>query len=75
MATNNAINAPIPFSLTNGGTGAALTASNGGIFYSNASTAGILAGTATAGQLLVSGSLDSCNLTDYHFILISGCIF
>ena len=30
--------------------------SNGGIFYSNASTAAILAGTATSGQLLLSGA-------------------
>ncbi|HLX54010.1 MAG TPA: hypothetical protein VKR58_08710, partial [Aquella sp.] len=56
MATNNVINAPLPISLTNGGTGAALTASNGGIFYSNASTAAILNGTATANQVLLSGS-------------------
>lgn len=56
MATNNAINAPFPFTLTQGGTGASLTASNGGIIYSNASTMAVLAGTATAGQLLVSGS-------------------
>jgi hypothetical protein len=56
MATNNVLNAPIPFSLTNGGTNAALTASNGGIFYSTASAAAILAGTATANQILMSGS-------------------
>lgn len=43
-------------SLTLGGTNAALTASNGGIFYSTASAGAILAGTATAGQLLTSGS-------------------
>jgi hypothetical protein len=42
--------------LSNGGTGANLTASNGGIFYSNATTGAILSGTATAGQLLQSGS-------------------
>lgn len=45
-----------PVSLANGGTGAALTASNGGIFYSNASTGAILSGTATANQLLLSGA-------------------
>ncbi len=56
MATNNVLNAPIPFSLTNGGSGAALTASNGGIVYSNASTMAILAGTATANQVLLSGA-------------------
>jgi hypothetical protein len=42
--------------LGNGGTNAALTASNGGIFYSTASAGAILAGTATAQQLLMSGS-------------------
>lgn len=46
----------LPLSLANGGTGAALTANNGGIFYSNASTGAILAGTATAGQVLRSGA-------------------
>lgn len=56
MATNNVINAPIPFSLANGGTGASLVASNGGIVYSNATTLAILAGTATANQVLLSGS-------------------
>lgn len=45
-----------PLTLAQGGTGAALTASNGGIFYSNASTAAILAGTATAGLALLSGA-------------------
>ena len=39
-----------------GGTGAALTANNGGIVYSGASNLAILAGTATAGQCLLSGS-------------------
>lgn len=42
--------------LLNGGTGANLTASNGGIVYSGASTLAILAGTATANQVLLSGS-------------------
>lgn len=42
--------------LAQGGTGAALTASNGGIFYSNATTGAILSGTATANQALLSGS-------------------
>jgi hypothetical protein len=42
--------------LTYGGTNATLTASNGGIVYSTASALGILSGTATAGQLLASGS-------------------
>lgn len=42
--------------LTRGGTAASLTASNGGIVYSTASAMAILAGTATAGQMLRSGS-------------------
>lgn len=42
--------------LTRGGTAASLTASNGGIVYSNASTLAVLAGTATAGQMLQSGA-------------------
>lgn len=42
--------------LANGGTNANLTASNGGIFYSTASAAAILSGTATAGQMLQSGA-------------------
>lgn len=45
-----------PLSLANGGTNAALTAANGGIVYSNASALAILAPTATANQLLMSGS-------------------
>lgn len=43
-------------SLQRGGTNAALTASNGGIFYSTGSTGAILSGTATASQVLLSGS-------------------
>lgn len=46
----------LPVSLGDGGTGASLTANDGGIFYSNASTGAILAGTATASQMLLSGS-------------------
>lgn len=42
--------------LTNGGTNASLTASNGGIFYSTASAGAILSGTSTARQMLQSGS-------------------
>lgn len=45
---------PLPLSL--GGTGAALTASNGGIFYSTGAAGAILAGTATARQMLQSGA-------------------
>ncbi len=46
----------LPWSLADGGTGAALTASNGGIVYSGASALAILAGTATAGLALLSGA-------------------
>jgi hypothetical protein len=42
--------------LAGGGTGAALTASNGGIFYSTGSAGAILAGTATARLPLLSGA-------------------
>lgn len=39
-----------------GGLGAAITASNGGIYYSTASNGALLSGTATANQVLLSGS-------------------
>ena len=42
--------------LINGGTGANLTASNGGIVYSTASAMAILSGTATANQIILSGA-------------------
>lgn len=42
--------------LNKGGTNAALTASNGGIFYSDASAGAILAGNATASKMLLSGA-------------------
>ncbi|AXH77687.1 MAG: tail fiber protein [Caudoviricetes sp.] len=42
--------------LAYGGTNANLSANNGGIFYSTASEAAILAGTSTANQILLSGS-------------------
>lgn len=42
--------------LAHGGTNAALTASNGGIVYSSASALAVLAATATADQILMSGS-------------------
>lgn len=56
MATVNAIGTANPIQLVYGGTNASLTASNGGIFYSTASAAAILAGTATANQIVLSGS-------------------
>jgi len=45
-----------PLALNFGGSNANLTASNGGIVWSNATQMQILAGTATAGQMLRSGS-------------------
>jgi len=42
--------------LSNGGTNANLTSSNGGIFYSTATAGAILSGTATANKVLMSGS-------------------
>lgn len=42
--------------LTRGGTNASLTASNGGIIYSTASAMAVLSGTATANQVLLSGT-------------------
>lgn len=45
-----------PLALNAGGTNASLVANNGGIFYSTASAGAILAGTATANQILLSGS-------------------
>lgn len=49
-------NIVFPISLAHGGTNANLTASNGGIVYSTATSMAILAGTATAGQMLRSGA-------------------
>lgn len=46
----------LPLSLAQGGTNADLTASNGGVLYSTASAAAILAPTATANQAFLSGS-------------------
>lgn len=42
--------------LSSGGTNANLTANNGGIVWSNATQLQILAGTATAGQMMLSGA-------------------
>lgn len=57
MTTQNCINATPPFSLANGGTNnGSLTASAGGIVWSDSTKLNVLAGTATAGQVLVSGS-------------------
>lgn len=51
ILTDNAV-----VTLAQGGTNANLTASNGGIFYSTASAAAILSGTATANKMLLSGA-------------------
>lgn len=53
MATNNQINTPEPFALASGGTGAALTAINGGVLYSTATVLAISAA-GTAGQFFQS---------------------
>lgn len=45
--------------LTYGGLGAALSPSNGGIFYSNGTTGAILPGDATANKILLSGASTS----------------
>lgn len=57
MIINNAINSPLPTSLAQGGTGASLTPSDGGIFYSTSNSAAILDGTSTGKQILMSGAL------------------
>lgn len=49
-------NATTPLALIQGGTSASLSASNGGIVYSGSSALAILGGTATADQVLLSGS-------------------
>ncbi|PWU05063.1 MAG: hypothetical protein C5B43_03855 [Verrucomicrobia bacterium] len=55
--TGNQISLTIPVALSSGGTNnASLTASNGGIVWSDATKLNVLAGTATARQVLLSGS-------------------
>jgi len=58
MPVNNSlnINSSTPLVLAWGGTNANLTASNGGIVYTDASKMAILSGTATADQIVLSGS-------------------
>ena len=55
LALTSAIPA-LPLSMSQGGTGASLSPSDGGIFYSTSTTGAILNGTATAGQIIRSGS-------------------
>ena len=54
LASTSAVTGVLP--LANGGTNKALTASNGGLVYSDADSLEILAGTATAGQIPRSGA-------------------
>lgn len=56
MSTNNATNSSFPLPLSLGGSNAALTPSNGGMLYSTATAFAVLAGTAIAGQMLLSGA-------------------
>ncbi len=58
-ASNVAVGWSGQLGLTRGGTGNSLTASNGGIVYSDATDLEILSGTATAGLPLISGSSTS----------------
>ena len=56
--TTNAINLTggLPVDLAEGGTGQALTASAGGVVWSDSTKLNILAGTSTADQILLSGN-------------------
>lgn len=54
--TNNALNAPLPLVLSQGGSSANLTADNGGIVYSTASALAILPHTTIANQVVLSGN-------------------
>jgi hypothetical protein len=56
VATTTLTNISGTLPLTSGGTNASLSASTGGIVYSGASAFAVLAGTATAGQVLRSGA-------------------
>jgi hypothetical protein len=55
MAQANALNAPIPFSMANGGTGAALTATLGAMPYSTATTFALTAAL-TNGQIVIGST-------------------
>jgi hypothetical protein len=56
VATGTSLTLNVPLNLANGGTNNGLTASAGGLVWSDASKLNILAGTVTAGQCLLSGS-------------------
>jgi hypothetical protein len=55
-ATSTILTDNAAVTLAQGGTGANIAASNGGIFYSGASVAALLAGTSTANRVLLSGA-------------------
>lgn len=59
LASSSFVSGILP--LANGGTNANLTASNGGIVWSNASQFQILSGTSTANQVLLSGNTSTPN--------------
>ena len=56
LTADRTISLATPVALANGGTNASIAASNGGIVWSNATQLQVLAGTATAGQILRSGA-------------------
>lgn len=58
--------------LSRGGTNQTLVASNGGIVYSDASAMAILAGTATANQVLLSGASSAPTWSAFTFAAASG---
>lgn len=60
--------------LNKGGTNAALTASNGGIFYSTATAGAILPGVASAGRLLRSGNSTTPTWTTSTFPVAAGTV-
>lgn len=72
VGATNTVTLANPLPLASGGTNATLTASNGGIFWSNASQAQILAGTATAGKFLQSGSSAAPSWSTATFPISSG---
>lgn len=66
----------LPLSMSDGGTGASLTPSNGGIIYSGATTMGVLSGTTTPNQVLLSDNADAPSWSDatYPSSVVAGSI-